>query len=749
MPLLNALFSFSIDSRLLTALQKILPLDVFVETGTFHGDSVQVAKPYFKQIYSIEFSLEYYQEAQRKYQDDLSVSIINGDSGLVLADLMTKLKTRATVFWLDTHSGMRVKNTEKSTHCVLLTELKAIVHLNEDSLIIVNDARSFLSTPQASHEISRWPSFNEVSSALQALSQVHDIIIINDCLLFFPKKVEADLQFFAHQYGENWLTALEISRDYDNLMKQINEKEESIKILKEACDERVIQLQQKEQVIESLKKSHEDLKKLLLDKNTNLHREMDYQENILKIVDWQEQAFHNFNAIKADLEHINVEITQKQSNLKIIPGLQEAINQIKEDQLRAIPKLQETINQIKEDQLKVIPELQETINQIQGLIYKKGQTLKEVLTLKFENEMALLGVYLKKTKKEIMHHQQNQFQMISQSQETINTLREVIHQKEREIKSMFEIHRYKKLTERLRDLQNNIKMKFRPRLGVLFHYPPRNIAIPNYYCKIKSLKKAPLISIVTPSFNQGSFIERTIKSVLDQKYPNLEYVIQDGGSTDETPTIVAQYATSLARWESTKDEGQSHAINLGFRQTKGEIMAYLNSDDLILPGTLNYVANFFAKNPRADVVYGHRILIDEADQEIGRWVLPPHENEILSWVDFVPQETLFWRRRIWEKVGGAIDEGFRFAMDWDLILRFREAGAQFYRLPRFLGAFRIHPHQKTSAEMSNVGVREMELLRSRYLGRPVSHEEITDNIRLYMKKHILYHKLYKLRLLRY
>src|SRR5262249_23541680 len=144
------------------------------------------------------------------------------------------------------------------------------------------------------------------------------------------------------------------------------------------------------------------------------------------------------------------------------------------------------------------------------------------------------------------------------------------------------------------------------------------------------------------------------------------------------------------------DEGQTQAINLGFQHTSGEIMAYLNSDDLLLPGSLAYVAGYMAAHPEVDVVYGHRILIDECDDEVARWVLPRHDDRVLTWANFVPQETLFWRRRIWERVGGTLDASFQFAMDWDLILRFREAGARFVRLPRFLGAFRVHARQKTS-----------------------------------------------------
>jgi hypothetical protein len=115
----------------------------------------------------------------------------------------------------------------------------------------------------------------------------------------------------------------------------------------------------------------------------------------------------------------------------------------------------------------------------------------------------------------------------------------------------------------------------------------------------------------------------------------------------------------------------------------------------------------------------------------------------------VPQETLFWRRRLWERVGGAMDETFRFALDWDLLLRFREVGASFVRLPRFLGAFRVHDEQKTSRELADVGATEMNRLREHYAGRPVSAAEIWRYLQPYMHRHKVYHKLYRLGVLRY
>ena len=276
----------------------------------------------------------------------------------------------------------------------------------------------------------------------------------------------------------------------------------------------------------------------------------------------------------------------------------------------------------------------------------------------------------------------------------------------------------------------------RPRLGNLNQYPPQALTQPKADQRIARLSATPKISIVTPSFRQGAFIEKTLLSVFEQQYPNLEYFVQDGGSKDSTVEILEKHKDKLAGWESEGDSGQSQAINRGFAKTSGEIMAWLNSDDLLLPGTLATVADYFNRHPEVDVLYGNRLLIDENDMEIGRWIMPGHDSAALSWVDYVPQETLFWRRRIWDKVGGQIDESFRFAMDWDLLVRFRDAGAKFAHIPRFMGAFRIHQHQKTSANINDIGHQEMDRIRKRVLGRVPSRKEIRNAALPYLLKHI-------------
>jgi FkbM family methyltransferase len=289
----------------------------------------------------------------------------------------------------------------------------------------------------------------------------------------------------------------------------------------------------------------------------------------------------------------------------------------------------------------------------------------------------------------------------------------------------------------------------KPRLGHLRHHPPRALQIPARYAAEPPVDPGPVISVVTPTLNSVRFLERTLRSVVEQGYGTLEYIVKDGGSSDGTLGVLERYRERLTRVVVGKDTGQADALNQGFGTATGEIMAYLNGDDLFLPGTLRYVARYFLAHPDVDVVYGHRVLIDENDQEIGRWVLPPHDTAILSWADYVPQETLFWRRRIWERAGGRLDDSFHFAMDWELLLRFRAGGARFARLPRFLGAFRVHGDQKTSTRIGDLGAREMARLRASVHGRPVTEAEVRRGVRGYLLRHMAYQKLYRAGMLQY
>jgi glycosyltransferase involved in cell wall biosynthesis len=299
-------------------------------------------------------------------------------------------------------------------------------------------------------------------------------------------------------------------------------------------------------------------------------------------------------------------------------------------------------------------------------------------------------------------------------------------------------------------LRHSWRAKFSPKLWQFVQYDPREVAeLTAPVAPARLPCPAPRIAIVTPSYNYGEFIGGTIMSVIAQGYPNLAYVVQDNNSTDRTAKLLADIERKNPRSLTIRheaDRGQADAINRGFAHVPdAEIMAYLNADDIMLPGALAYVAAAFLKHPDVDVVYGHRIFIDPDGMETGRCVLPPHDRTIIKWMDFIPQETMFWRRRVWERIG-PLDESFRFAVDWDFILRAHEEGFRFMRLQRFLGCFRWHDRQKTSA-MRQVGADEQKRLRRRHLGYEPTGKEIGRKIKGYLRRHVLFHRAYKLRLL--
>jgi len=275
-------------------------------------------------------------------------------------------------------------------------------------------------------------------------------------------------------------------------------------------------------------------------------------------------------------------------------------------------------------------------------------------------------------------------------------------------------------------------------IGVLRQYEPRPLVWDPKLPKKGRLDEArlPTLVVVTPSYNQDKFLESTILSVLNQNYPKLRYHVQDGNSTDRSAEIIRRYAPRLAGAVIEKDHGQADAICRGFKAQPGgpdDILAWLNSDDLFAPRALRFVAEYFAAHPDVDVVYGHRIIIDPHDRDVGRWIMPRHDRAGLEWIDYVPQETMFFRRRAYEAIGG-IDPTFQFALDWDLLARFQQANARIVRLPYFLGCFRHHSEQKTSQQIHTKGHEEMTRIRTRFHGPqhsdPVQIERYARKARL-------------------
>jgi glycosyltransferase involved in cell wall biosynthesis len=205
----------------------------------------------------------------------------------------------------------------------------------------------------------------------------------------------------------------------------------------------------------------------------------------------------------------------------------------------------------------------------------------------------------------------------------------------------------------------------------------------------------PLVSIVTPSFNQSQFLEQTIRSVLEQDYPRLEYLIVDGGSTDGSVDVIRRYADRLAWWVSEKDSGQAEAINKGLRRAQGEIVAWLNSDDIYLPGAVSAAVKAFEENPQAGLIFGNVLAIDKTGRTLnllhyGDWNLAD-----LMAFRIIGQPSVFMRRAVFEQAG-LLDTSYHYLLDHHLWLRMAQVAGMHY-LPKTLAAARYHIAAKNIA----------------------------------------------------
>lgn len=256
----------------------------------------------------------------------------------------------------------------------------------------------------------------------------------------------------------------------------------------------------------------------------------------------------------------------------------------------------------------------------------------------------------------------------------------------------------------------------------------------------------PRISIVTPSYNQGQFIEETIRSVLLQGYPNLEYIIIDGGSTDNSVEIIKKYEEYLTYWVSEPDDGQYDAINKGFSRATGEIMAWLNSDDMYVPWTFKTVAEIFNKFkfvnwitgfPTSYNIHGSMVVVGAGQYRIysKNFIRKGFYGPIGPWIQ---QESTFWRRELWEKAGGSMNTSYKYAADFELWQRFSTYD-YLYTVTAVLGGFRHHPNQKTQTQMdkyyeeisetlSNKKVRKVILkLYNKFIRYKLFYFEIAHN----------------------
>lgn len=780
--------NFSIDTGLVEALKRELGLTLFVETGTFEGDAIELCRPFFETIHSIELSPEYYELAKSRFQGDAGVRLYLGDSAKQLAELRPQFQGRPTLFWLDAHWCVAQDTGGEKSQCPLLQEIRGIGQLNERSAIMIDDARLFASPPPQPHEISQWPRLDQVIDALRAVGQGHELKIFNDVIVFAPRKADAALTEYMTRHTVTLLKIKDKADGYDVLDVQLKEKHVENDTLKAAAVE-------KDREITELKRET-DIKDGEI---ADLKRETDVKDG--EIVDLKKAA----DDIKAELEAECAEKDREIAELKAEADGKDreiaALKQVSNEREQLIFTLD---GHVKEFQ-KMVAALQAAHGEKDGRLAAFAQQVAEQEAQLAELRRLEAGLRERldyvdtrfralppdalKWGEALMHkdnHIRNIEAALAARQADADALRVLVAHRDASVANLIsdrahlEIAKFygRQLAEKEAVIQElsracqerealikrpsleaaglggrlaklwdgaraHVRMKYLQPLdqwlfrqvvekhwmqvGVLRQYEPKTLVWDRFPKPRLPVDRLPQIGIVTPSYNQRAFIESTMLSVLNQNYPKLHYVVQDGASTDGSAEIIARHAARLQHWESVKDAGQADAIRRGFDHVMGlgpdDVMAYLNSDDFIAPRTLRYVGEYFATHPDVDVIYGNRIIIDEHDRDIGRWVMPPHDPKTLEWIDYVPQETLFWRKRVWDLAGG-IDCAFQFALDWDLLMRFAGAKARIVRVPYFLGCFRVHNHQKTNQHIHSVGSDEMTVIRNRVHPRGIDPEMI-------------------------
>lgn len=220
------------------------------------------------------------------------------------------------------------------------------------------------------------------------------------------------------------------------------------------------------------------------------------------------------------------------------------------------------------------------------------------------------------------------------------------------------------------------------------------------------------ILIVTPSLNQGAYIESTIASVLSQLGEHDCYVVVDGESTDDTQAILNRYRDMISHIHVDAALSQAGALAWAFERFDADVCCYLNSDDLLLPGALERVRGLFASRPELTAVYSNRLFIDEKGNATGVWALPRHSSYCMRRWDYIPQETCFWLASAMQNAGG-IDAHLEFALDYDFFVRMMSLG-RFEHINDHFGAFRVHAQSKTSTVLATTGKAEIDLIQERY-----------------------------------
>jgi hypothetical protein len=259
--------TFSIDPELIQTFKQLIPLKSFVETGTFEGETIEQVRDLFEKIHSVELSEDYYTKALERFGDDSKINLYCDASEEILKQLQPSLADEAVLYWLDAHWCVADKTAGYQSQCPLLQELDAIATLNSDSVVLIDDARLFLCPPPHPHEVTQWPSFNSIIKKLHSLSSAHEIMVLNDVILYYPSRLRQPVQEYGHNVAIDWLVVKHKSDYYDSHSSALQEQ---IKSLTEVTEERGIALLQKESEIQLLSNIAEERQIALLEKEAQI-----------------------------------------------------------------------------------------------------------------------------------------------------------------------------------------------------------------------------------------------------------------------------------------------------------------------------------------------------------------------------------------------------------------------------------------------------------------------------------------------
>jgi glycosyltransferase involved in cell wall biosynthesis len=267
-----------------------------------------------------------------------------------------------------------------------------------------------------------------------------------------------------------------------------------------------------------------------------------------------------------------------------------------------------------------------------------------------------------------------------------------------------------------------------------------------------TISNLPLVSIITPSYNQAHFLEFTIRSVLEQDYPNTEYILVDGGSTDGSVDIVKRHADRFSWWISEKDKGHADALNKGFSHARGEILAWLNSDDTYYPGAVTEAVTALQAHPDVGMVYGDADLTNESGKVIGHFASRQTDyRKLLRGSVHIPQATTFFRANLWKEVG-PLSLSLFYAFDYDLWVRFAKTSKILY-VPHKWATFRLHDDAKSIInddlcypDMLQVYAREqgrgLSFLYFRATIRRLTYSWLPLRFRIYLRE-LIYHRFFR------